>query len=69
MMAQRRWDQTPDVRAWIDSSRLNVAAGLGDHAGEPGVAQAIGTYLENGDRAIENLGMLRAQLGDNLHRK
>jgi hypothetical protein len=69
MMAQRTWDQTPDVSAWIDSSRLNVAAGLGDHAGEPGVAQAIGTYLENGDRAIENLGMLRAQLGDNLHRK
>lgn len=66
MIAQRRWDQTPDVGEWLDSSRLNVSAGLLDHAGEPGVAQAIGSYLENGDRAIENLGALRAQLGDAL---
>jgi hypothetical protein len=64
MIAQRGWDQTPDVRDWIESSRLNVASGLGDHAGEPGVAQAIGSYLENSDRAIENLGAFRAQLGD-----
>jgi hypothetical protein len=66
MIAQRRWDQTPDVQDWNEKSRLNVAAGLLDHAGEPGVAQAIGSYLENADRAIENLGALRAQLGDTL---
>jgi NAD(P)-binding Rossmann-like domain len=66
MIAQRRWDRTPDVQEWIEKSRLNVASGLLDHAGEPGVAQAIGSYLENGDRAIENLGALRAQLGDHL---
>ena len=66
MIAQRRWDQTPDVRDWLESSRLNVSSGLQHHAGEPGVAQAIGSYLENGDRAIENLGALRAQLGDDL---
>ena len=51
---------------WIERSRLNVASGLADHAGEPGVGQAIGSYLEHGDRAIENLGSLRAQLGDDL---
>ena len=64
MVAQRRWDQTPDLRDWIEHSRLNVAAGLGKHAGEPGVMEAIGSYLEHTDRAIENLGKLRAQLGD-----
>jgi hypothetical protein len=66
MIAQRRWERTTDVQEWIEKSRLNVASGLLDHAGEPGVAQAIGSYLENGDRAIENLGALRAQLGDHL---
>jgi hypothetical protein len=66
MIAQRGWDQTPDVRDWIESSRLNVASGLRDHAGEPGVAQAIGSYLENSDRAIENLGAFRVQLGDDV---
>jgi hypothetical protein len=64
MIAQRRWDQVADVRDWIENSRLNVASHLGDHAGEPGVAEAIGSYLENSDRAIENLGALRVQLGD-----
>jgi len=66
MIAQRRWDQTPDLRDWIDNSRLNVASHVVDHAGEPGVAQAIGSYLENTDRAIDNLGALRAQLGDDV---
>ena len=64
MIAQRTWNQTPDVAAWMDGSRLNVAAGLMDHAGEPGVGEAIGSYLENTDRAIENLGSLRVELGD-----
>ena len=66
MIAQRRWDQTPDLSDWIDNSRLNVASHLADHAGEPGVGDAIGSYLENSDRAIANLGALRAQLGDDV---
>ena len=70
--ATRRDDRSTPVGSdarrpdWIERSRLNIAAGLLDHAGEPGVAQAIGSYLENGDQAIENLGTLRAQLGDAL---
>jgi hypothetical protein len=64
MVAQRTWDQTPDLSTWIENSRLNVAAGIVPHAGEPGVAEAIGSYLENTDRAIENLAALRARLGD-----
>ena len=64
MVAQQRWNDTPDVQEWMERSRLNIAAGLLNHASEPGVAQAIGTYLEQADRAIANLGSLRAQLGD-----
>jgi hypothetical protein len=66
MVAQSRWDQTPDVRDWIDNSRLNVASGLVNHADEPGVAQAMGSYLEHGARAIENLGAFRLELGDDI---
>ncbi len=66
MIAQRRWDQASGVQEWIENSRLNVASHLGAHAGEPGVAQAIGVYLDNSDRAIENLGALRMQLGDEV---
>ena len=66
MIAQRRWDQTPDLAEWIDDSRLNVASHLLDHAGEPGVGDAIASYLGNADRAIDNLGRLRAQLGDDV---
>ena len=64
MIAQQRWDQTPDVREWMERARLNIAAGVLDHAGEPGVAEAIGSYLEHANQAIANLGALRAQLGD-----
>ena len=66
MIAQRIWNQTPDVNAWTDQSRLNVAAGLADHGSEPGVSEAIGSYFEHTDRAIENLGTFRAQLGDDI---
>jgi hypothetical protein len=64
MIAQQRWDQARDVQSWLERSRLNIAAGLLDHAGEPGVSQAIGSYLEHANQAIANLGALRAQLGD-----
>jgi hypothetical protein len=66
MVAQRRWDDTPDLRDWIENSRLNVAGGVVNHAGEPGVSDAIGTYLGYRDRAIENLAAFRVQLGDDI---
>ena len=66
MTAQREWDRTPSVREWIDSSRLNVAKGLLEHASEPGVGAAIGSYIEHADQAIANLGSLRRQLGDDI---
>jgi hypothetical protein len=58
MLSQRLWDSSADVSEWIDRARLNIAAGLITHAGEPGVGEAIGAYLEHRDRAIENLGEL-----------
>lgn len=61
MTAQSRLDQTPDVAAWAESCRLNIVSGLLDHAGEPGVSEALVTYLTNTDAAIENLGKLRAE--------
>jgi cation diffusion facilitator CzcD-associated flavoprotein CzcO len=66
MIAQRTWNATPDVQEWMEASRLNIAAGLVNHAAEPGVAQAIGSYLERADEAIANLGVLRAELGDQV---
>ncbi len=61
MAAQARWDQTPDVASWAEGCRLNIASGLVGHAGEPGVGDALGTYLTNADAAIENLAQLRVE--------
>ena len=61
MTAQARWDQTPDVAAWAEGCRLNVAAGVLSHAAEPDVAEALGTYFTNADAAIENLAKLRGE--------
>ena len=58
MTAQMRWDQQPDIAAWAEGCRLNVAAGLGAHAGEPGVGDAIGRYLMNAEAAVHNLAKL-----------
>lgn len=62
MTAQMRWDRQPDVTAWIDGCRLNLAKGLGAHAGEPGVGDAIGVYLTNAEAALENLVRLGAEV-------
>jgi hypothetical protein len=59
MTAQARWDQTPDVAAWAEGCRLNIASGLVAHASEPGVGEALGTYLTNAEAAIESLAKLR----------
>jgi hypothetical protein len=63
MTAQLRWDREPDLAVWIEGCRLNVAAGVLAHAGEPGVGDAIGVYLTNATAAIDNLGKLYAEAG------
>jgi hypothetical protein len=64
MVAQQAWDQTPDVSAWMEGCRLNIAAGMLDHADEPGVLDAMGQYFEHTAGAIENLARFRTELGD-----
>lgn len=59
LTAQFRWDQEPDVASWIEGSRLNISAGLGAHAAEPGVGDAIGRYLTHAGGALDNLARLR----------
>ncbi len=66
LVAQSRWDQTPDVAAWVESSRLNISSGLLDHVGEAGVSDALGVYLTNAGRAVENLARFRVEMGDDL---
>jgi hypothetical protein len=61
MTAQVRWDQTPDIGAWAEGCRLRITSGLSDHAGQPGVSEAIGTYRKNAGAAIENLAKLRIE--------
>jgi hypothetical protein len=61
MKAQAAWDQAPDVAAWIEGCRLNLASGLLDHASEPGVGEALGKYLTSYGPAIENLSKLQAE--------
>ncbi len=61
MTAQMLWDQQPDLAEWIEGCRLNIAAGLIAHAGEPGVGDAIGRYLMNASAAIGNLAKLYAE--------
>jgi hypothetical protein len=63
MTAQRAWDQSPDVTAWIEGCRLNIASGVLGHAGEPEVGDAFGKYLAHSDPAIENLAALGAADG------
>jgi hypothetical protein len=59
MGAQARWEQIPDIAAWMEGCRLNIISGLLDHAAEPGVGEALGTYLAQAEAAIENLARLR----------
>ena len=63
MLAQQGWDQVPDVAAWIEGCRLNLAAGLFDHASEPDVGEALGKYLASYGQALENLAKLQAEAG------
>ena len=63
MTAQAGWDQVPDLAAWIEGCRLNLAAGLFDHASDPGVGDALGKYLTHYGGALENLAKLQAESG------
>jgi len=63
MTAQAAWDGQPDVAAWIEACRLNLAAGMLDHAADPGVGEALTKYLTSYGPAIDNLAKLYAEAG------
>ena len=54
----RLWNEQPDVAAWLESSRLNIARGMFEKTGEPRMAEAITRLLTHTDRAVANLEML-----------
>jgi hypothetical protein len=56
--ALRLWNEQPDMSAWLESSRLNVACGMFAKAGEPRMGDAITrllTYSEPATTNLENL--------------
>ncbi len=59
--AESAWIREPDISAWMESSRLNAARGLGDHLDEPRMQSAVHRFLTNGEPAVANLDQLIAQ--------
>jgi len=55
-----RWMSEPDVAGWVAASRLNLLAGLPDHAAEPEVQAALTRYLTHVAAATERLAELDA---------
>ena len=56
--ALRLWNEQPDVAAWLESSRLNVAGGMFARAGEPRMGDAITRLLTFSGPATTNLERL-----------
>ncbi len=56
--ALRLWNEQPDMAAWLESSRLNVACGMFAKAAEPRMGDAITRLLTHSDSAMANLETL-----------
>jgi NAD(P)-binding Rossmann-like domain len=56
----RLWNEQPDMAAWLDTSRLNVARGMLTKASEPRMAEAITRLLTYSQPAVVNLERLGA---------
>ena len=54
------WNAEPDMATWLESSRLNIARGMFDKAGEPRMAEAITRLLTYTEPAMTNLQRLHA---------
>ncbi len=52
------WGEEPDIGAWLERSRLNLAAGLRKHLHEDSVVTALGRVFEHRERALTNLERL-----------
>jgi len=56
----RLWNDEPDVAAWLESSRLNIARGMLAKAAEPRMGEAITRLLTYSEAAVVNLDRLQA---------
>jgi hypothetical protein len=56
--AQAAWSAAPDVRAWLDRSRLNLTRGLTEHMSEPSMRSAVKRMMVATEPAIANLERL-----------
>ena len=54
------WNAEPDMAAWLESSRLNIARGMFNKASDPRMAEALTRLLTYSERAITNLETLNA---------
>jgi len=52
---QATWSAEPDLVAWLERSRLDVARGISDHLGEPRMQAALARYVAHGEPAVEKL--------------
>ncbi|MFP3907716.1 MAG: NAD(P)-binding protein [Acidimicrobiales bacterium] len=57
-LAQSRWGGAPDVAAWLESTRLNLARGIGDHTDDPRMQSALTRLITNTEPALVNLERL-----------
>lgn len=60
LQALELWNAEADLAAWLESNRLNVAAGMIAMSGEPRVGDAIGRLLNYSMPAADNLARLDA---------
>jgi hypothetical protein len=58
---QMAWSDEPDVMAWLERSRLNVARGIDAHLTEPQMQAALARYIANSEQAIDKLESFLAQ--------
>jgi hypothetical protein len=58
---QMTWSGEPDVLAWLERSRLDVARGINAHLTEPQMQSAVARYVENLEPAVEKLESFLAE--------
>jgi hypothetical protein len=58
---QMAWFEEPDLLAWMERSRLDVARGISAHLAEPQTQAALARFLANLEPAVEKLESFLAQ--------
>jgi hypothetical protein len=58
---QMTWFEEPDLLAWMERSRLDVARGINAHLSEPQTQAAVARFLANLEPAVEKLESFLAQ--------